>query len=286
MTYTNLISAQELLAIAAQDHLVIIDCRHDLMAPDAGQQAYTAGHIPGARFMHVDQTLSGNKYDAQGIFQGRHPLPNIDDFIAKLRKVGINHDSQVIVYDAQAGMFAARLWWMLRWIGHTNVAVLNGGLPAWIAAGGPLSTESTTPSLGDIRAQASTIKIASVDEILSNIRTQQYTVVDARSPDRYRGENETMDAVGGHIPGAKNRFFKDNLNSNGEFKSAQQLQEEWRAIITQADHAIMQCGSGVTACHNLLALDVAGLNGARLYPGSWSQWSADPTRPVATGSQA
>ncbi len=284
MTYTTLISSSELAAIATTPNLVIIDCRHDLMHPDAGQQAYNTGHIPGALFMHVDHAMSGSKYDQQGIFQGRHPLPAQADFIATLRTFGINQTTQVVAYDAQAGMFAARLWWMLRWVGHEAVAVLDGGLPAWTAAGGALSTTTPATTPGTIEAQASLVNTINVDDVLTNVSSRTKTVVDARAPDRYRGENETIDAKGGHIPNAKNRFFKDNLQNNGQFKPAAQLRKEWSAIIDSPDTAIMQCGSGVTACHNLLALEIAGLSGATLYPGSWSQWSADPTRPVATGN--
>lgn len=284
MTYTTLISADTLASIANQTDLVIIDCRHDLMHPDAGQAAFDAGHIPGARFMHVDRAMSGSKHDAQGVFQGRHPLPDQADFIATLQSFGINNTSQVVVYDAQGGMFAARLWWMLRWVGHAAVAVLDGGLPAWTAAGGTLTPDSTTPAQGNITARAPLVTTTTVDAVLANVDSGTRTVVDARAPDRFRGENETMDAVGGHIPHAKNRFFKDNLQANGQFKDAAQLRAEWTAIIDTPHTAIMQCGSGVTACHNLLALEVAGLSGASLYPGSWSQWSADSARPVATGA--
>lgn len=284
MTYTTLISASELAAIANTPNLVILDCRHDLMNTDAGHNAYTAGHIPGALFIHVDHALSGSKYDAQGTFQGRHPLPEQAGFIATLRKFGINNDTQVVAYDAQGGMFAARVWWMLRWVGHSAVAVLNGGLPAWTNAGGELSTATPAAGTGTISLRSALVSTIAVDDVLANLATQAKTVVDARAPDRYRGENETIDAKGGHIPNAKNRFFKDNLQDNGQFKPAGQLRAEWSAIIDTPSTAIMQCGSGVTACHNLLALEVAGLSGATLYPGSWSQWSADESRPVATGA--
>lgn len=284
MTYTTLISAEQLTAIHTTPNLVIIDCRHDLMQPDAGQQAYNTGHIPGAVFMHVDHTMSGSKQDAQGVFQGRHPLPAQADLINALRAAGVNSTSQVVIYDAQGGMFAARLWWMLRWIGHSAAAVLDGGLPAWTAAGGTLTDTVPTPAAGNITAGNSLVSTVTVDDVVANLDSQTRLVVDARAPDRYRGENETIDAKGGHIPHAKNRFFKDNLQANGQFKSAEQLRSEWSEIINSPASAIMQCGSGVTACHNLLALEVAGLSGAALYPGSWSQWSADPSRPVATGA--
>ena len=202
-----------------------------------------------------------------------------------MQALGVNNNTQVVAYDAHGGMFAARLWWLLRWVGHAQVAVLNGGLPAWQAQGGALSVESPAPAArGNLQAQTSLVSTIDANDVLANIASQVLTVVDARSPDRYRGENETLDAVGGHIPGAKNRFFKDNLTTEGHFKSAEALRAEWQALITEPASAIMQCGSGVTACHNLLALEVAGMSGARLYPGSWSEWSSDPARPVATGA--
>jgi|SRR5450830_50876 len=286
MTYATLISAADLAAHAGDANLLIVDCRHDLTSPDTGLDAYRAGHIPNARFAHLDQILSGAKTGSDGKFKGRHPLPEAQDFIAAMRVIGINNDTQVVAYDAQGGMFAARLWWLLRWVGHVQVAVLDGGLPAWQAQGGALSTETPAATRGDLQAQPALVTAIEVDGVVANLDSKAMTVVDARAADRYRGENETMDAVGGHIPGARNRFFKDNLGADGRFKSADVLRAEWNALIDNPQTAIMQCGSGVTACHNLLALEVAGLPGARLYPGSWSEWSSDAARPVATGPQA
>ena len=186
-----------------------------------------------------------------------------------------------MVYDAQGGMFAARLWWMLRWVGHPAVAVLDGGWQAWLAARHPVTAEVHSNNKGSLTQRPALVSAVSADDILHNLHTRQHTLVDARAPDRFRGENETIDPVGGHIPGAINRFFKDNLQADGHFKNSTQLREEWLALIDQPQQAIMQCGSGVTACHNLLALEVAGLSGAALYPGSWSEWCADNERPVA-----
>ena len=180
-------------------------------------------------------------------------------------------------------MFAARLWWMLRWVGHEPVAVLDGGLPAWQALGLPLSGEALSRPQGNIELRSSLVTAVSAEDVLANLSNPVRTVIDARAPDRFRGENETLDPVGGHIPGAKNRFFKDNLQADGRFKPAEQLREEFSALIAAPQAAIMQCGSGVTACHNLLAMEAAGLSGAALYPGSWSEWCADPSRPVASG---
>ncbi|MFZ6756686.1 sulfurtransferase [Undibacterium sp. Ji50W] len=279
--YTTLISASDLAPHIERSNWVVLDCRHDLMDTNAGQAAYDLGHIPGAQFVHLDQRLSAAKIGPDGVFRGRHPLPEKGDFIASLRNLGVNDDSQVVVYDAHGGMFAARLWWMLRWVGHADVAVLDGGLPVWQAAGLPVST--AVPAIGgcgNISDKPALVGSVEVSQVLANISKPTRTVVDARAADRFRGENETMDPVGGHIPGAKNRFFKDNLQADGRFKPAAQLREEWMAIVSDATQAIMQCGSGVTACHNLLALEVAGMHGAALYPGSWSEWCADASRPV------
>lgn len=280
MTTPPLISAVDLALHLHDPQWVVIDCRHDLTDSQVGRQSYAAGHLPGAVFAHLDHDLAGPTTSADGRFRGRHPLPEPATFIATLRALGIHDDSQVIAYDAHGGAFAARLWWMLRWVGHAAVAVLDGGLPAWLAKGGVLSTDVVTPTNGTINLQPALTAITDVDQVLANLTSHQCMVVDARAPDRFRGENETIDAVGGHIPGAKNRFFKDNLQSDGRFKPATQLHAEFSALIDAPQQAIMQCGSGVTACHHLLAMDIAGLHGASLYAGSWSEWSSDPTRPI------
>lgn len=284
MPYTTLISAAELARHLQDAHWIVLDCRHDLANPDSGRAAYDAGHIPGAQFVHLDIDLSDKRAGPNGEFRGRHPLPERNAFAGTLRRLGVNHGTQVVAYDAHGGMFAARLWWMLRWIGHEAVAVLDGGLQAWQEQGMTLSTEDAPRPRGNVEPHASLVSTADANEILANLNTRKRTVIDARAPDRFRGENETLDPVGGHIPGAKNRFFKDNLQADGRFKPADQLKAEFSPLIEAPDATIMQCGSGVTACHNLLALDVAGLRGAALYPGSWSEWCADPSRPVAAGS--
>ncbi len=285
MRYTTLISAADLAPHLSDANWIILDCRHDLANPQAGQDAYAAGHIPSARFVHLDRDLSDKTPGPDGAFRGRHPLPAREAFIETLRSWGINHDSQVIAYDAQGGMFAARLWWMLRWVGHEQVAVLDGGLPAWIAQGLPLSTEPVQKPRGDIAMRPALADTVDADTILADLPQASRTIVDARAPDRFHGENETLDPVGGHIPGAKNRFFKDNLAPSGQFKTAEQLRSEFSSLIGEPRSAIMQCGSGVTACHNLLALEIAGMSGAALYPGSWSEWCSDSSRPVAAGSE-
>lgn len=281
--HTTLISAVNLAPHTDDRNWVILDCRHDLADGQAGQNAYAQGHIPGAQFAHLDRCLSGGKTDAAGCFLGRHPLPDRAVFLEQLRCWGIHDATQVVAYDAHGGMFAARLWWLLRWVGHAPVAVLDGALAAWQAQQLPLTTTVPAAQRGAIGLQPSLVTQVDASDVLANISSAQRCLVDARSPDRYRGENETIDPVGGHIPGAKNRFFKDNLQADGRFKPAAQLRAEWSAIVPDATQAIMQCGSGVTACHNLLALEVAGLHGAALYPGSWSEWCADAARPLAQG---
>lgn len=284
--YTTLIEAAALAAHTIDSNWVIVDCRHDLVNLAAGRVAYAAGHIPGALFADMEHELSGEKRGADGAFRGRHPLPEKEAFVELLRSWGVNESTQVVAYDAHGGMFAARLWWMLRWVGHEAVAVLDGGLPAWQAAGLPVSTDIPAPrARGTIAAREALVTTVDVNAVLHNVEHGGRQVIDARAPDRFRGENETIDPVGGHIPGAKNRFFKDNLQADGRFKTPEQLKAEWGVETGNPQNAIMQCGSGVTACHNLLALEVAGMPGASLYPGSWSEWSADATRPVATGDQ-
>jgi thiosulfate/3-mercaptopyruvate sulfurtransferase len=284
MPHTTLIAAAELAHNISTANWIILDCRHDLGDPDAGHNAYAAGHIPGAQFAHLDSDLSDKKRGANGEFRGRHPLPERDAFIETLRRWSVNDNTQVIAYDAHGGMFAARLWWMLRWVGHQAVAVLDGGLPTWVAQGLPLSTVAQVPKTpGHLVGRTALVSIIDATDLVANLTHPVCTVVDARAPDRFRGENETLDPVGGHIPGAKNRFFKDNLQADGCFKPAAQLRAEFEALIDAPGSSVMQCGSGVTACHNLLALEVGGMPGAALYPGSWSEWCADSSRPVATG---
>ncbi len=242
---------------------------------------------PGRSSRDLDRDLSALAPAADGRFRGRHPLPTRAALLETLRGWGVNDDSQVVAYDAHGGMFAARLWWLLRWLGHARVAVLDGGLAAWEQAGLTLSAAAPAPRpRGTLQARPALAATVDADEVLANLAAapeRRRTVLDARAPDRFRGENETLDAVGGHIPGARNRFFKDNLDADGRFKPAAQLRAELAPLLAEPERAIMQCGSGVTACHNLLALEIAGLPGAALYPGSWSEWCADPVRPVARG---
>jgi thiosulfate/3-mercaptopyruvate sulfurtransferase len=288
--YTTLIDPAALAAHLDDPAWVVLDCRHDLANLAAGRDAYAAGHVAHAQFADMESALSGARRipradGGAGAFRGRHPLPEREAFVEQLRAWGIGDGTQVVAYDAHGGMFAARLWWMLRWVGHDAVAVLDGGVPAWLAAGNALSTDLPAPrARGTIALRDALTSTVDADAVLRHVESGAGAVVDARAPDRFRGENETIDPVGGHIPGAKNRFFKDNLQADGRFKAPEQLKAELGSAVGDPARAIMQCGSGVTACHNLLALAVAGMPGAALYPGSWSEWSADPARPVATGA--
>ncbi len=279
MTHTTLIQASELLAHLTDPDWIVFDVRHDLFSPRTGIDAWCAGHIPGAHFLPLDEALSGAKTG----HNGRHPLPERASLVAILAGMGVGRNSQVVVCDDHGGMFAARLWWLLRWLGHANVAVLDGGIRAWVQAGGTLDRNPpATRAWGDLTDRPSLVGTVTAQHILSNLHSRNLLVVDARSADRFRGENENLDPVAGHIPGACNRPIARNLDEQGRFRSAKELREEFEAILGDIpmDRVVMQCGSGVTACHNLLALEIAGLPGASLYPGSWSEWCADPARPV------
>jgi thiosulfate/3-mercaptopyruvate sulfurtransferase len=282
MSHETLISAAELQARLGDPSLIVLDCRHDLADYEAGRHAYREAHIPGARFVHLDEDLSGPKTG----LNGRHPLPHPRTFALRLGALGIDEGTQVVAYDASGGCFAARVWWMLRWIGHPRAAVLDGGWNAWVSAHAPVSAEDpvVTPATHTVRLQDAHAVDAGF--IAAQIGGTKACVLDARSADRYRGENETLDPVGGHIPGALNRWFKANLDETGRFKPARALQGEFQDLLgTREPRSVVhQCGSGVTACHNLLAMEHAGLSGSRLYPGSWSEWVSDRSRPVALGS--
>jgi thiosulfate/3-mercaptopyruvate sulfurtransferase len=313
--YTTLIEAEELAAplsrnAAADSDWTVLDCRFDLPRPDWGASAYAAGHVPNALYAHLDRDLSGPITPGSG----RHPLPSLERLAETFGRWGIDDDVQVIAYDQGNGAFAARLWWLLRWAGHRKVAVLNGGFAAWQQAGLPTDTvpgarqpRIFTPRLDD-RAVVSTAeleRVVSAGELASGASV----LVDARGADRFAGENETIDPVAGHIPGARNHPFVRNVDAKGRFLPAGELRERWQATLgggavggatlggaggagavggvadaTVAKRAIAMCGSGVTACHNLLALEVAGFPGARLYAGSWSEWIRDPSRPVTRGA--
>lgn len=274
----TLVSVSELAAHVDDPDWIVFDCRHDLADIPAGRRAYDTAHIPGARFVHLDEDLSGPRTGTNG----RHPLPDPEKFRARLAALGMRDGMQAVAYDASGGFFAARLWWMLRWMGHIQVAVLDGGWDAWQQAGSQVTAQVPAIQTGAFNGAVRDISIDTTF-IQENLGLPQIKVIDARSPDRFRGENETLDPVGGHIPGAVNRFFKANLAADGRFKTAADLRGEYAQMLGELLPAavVHQCGSGVTACHNLLAMEIAGLAGSRLYPGSWSEWCSDPRRPVA-----
>ena len=284
MSHRTLIQPSELAALLndADAHVAVFDCSFDLADTAAGRRAYEAGHVPGALYLHLDDDLSGPKTGRNG----RHPLPSKQALAQRLAGAGVDDTTQVVAYDGSGGMYAARLWWLLRWLGHAEVALLDGGIAAWRAAGLPLQTEAPAARpagrFGIRPSLAATVERA---EVLANLTEGRRLLIDARAPDRFRGENETLDPVGGHIPGARNRLFRDNLGADGRFKPAAVLAAEFGAVLQgrRSEDVVSQCGSGVTACHNLLALEIAGLPGAALYPGSWSEWCADPDAPIATG---
>lgn len=276
-----LIGAHDLAQHLSAPGWCVFDCRHDLSNREFGRAAYTEAHLPGAMFLHLDQDLSG---PVTGI-NGRHPLPNPEQLALRLAACGVNNDSQIIAYDDTGGMFATRLWWLARWLGHNKVAVLDGGLQAWSTTGQPLTNIVPKPQIGSFHPILAPLWVDSA-YVEGHLSSTAMTLIDARSPNRFRGENETLDPVGGRIPGALNRFFKDNLEANGCFKAPSQLRDEFTLLLGGRPPAevIQQCGSGVTACHNILAMELAGLSGSRLYAGSWSEWCANPSRPVAAGA--
>lgn len=280
MAYATLIDTAALAANLDDPRWVVLDCRHDLARPDWGRAEYAASHIPGARFLHLDADLSAPLTGRNG----RHPLPDPQVLAKKLGAAGIGPASQVVAYDAQGSAYAARAWWTLRWLGHDAVAVLDGGYGKWLRESRPTTDAPSrvTPAQFTATPRPHAVDVAF---IAAHLRDPALCLFDARSPDRYRGENETLDPVAGHVPGAVNRFFRNNLAPDGVFKPAETLAAEWQAMLGGAAsaQAVHMCGSGVTACHNLLAMEIAGLSGSRLYAGSWSEWCADPSRPVASG---
>jgi len=281
----TLITATELLQrLQAGAATVLLDCSFELSDPEAGERAWRASHLPGASYLHLDHDLAGPKNDSAGRFRGRHPLPERDALARRLGELGITPASAVVCYDAQGGPYASRAWWLLRWMGHSDVAVLDGGPAAWREAGGAITAEVTTPhASAPYPAQPAAMPTIDADSLLARLGRLQ--VVDARAGERFRGEVEPLDKAAGHIPGARNRLFRDNLGPDGRFKSPAALRGEWLPLLAGSDSSLIvqQCGSGVTACHNLLALAHAGLGDSVLYPGSWSEWSADPARPQARG---
>ena len=277
--HTTLIAPEQLRAELAS--AAIVDCRSDLLRPEAGREAYIAGHIPGAVHANLDTDLSGPKSPGTG----RHPLPNPTALAIKFGQWGISSTTQVIAYDADNGMYASRLWWLLRWLGHRAVAVLDGGYRAWVGAGLPIDTEIPANRSATFVPRPDNSMFVTTAEFTQRIASKDWRVLDARAPERFRGDVEPIDPVAGHVPGARNHPFAKNMGTDGHLLAAAELRRSMSAALDSvpSDRAIMMCGSGVTACHNLLALEVAGLSGAKLYAGSWSEWIRDAARPVEKG---
>jgi thiosulfate/3-mercaptopyruvate sulfurtransferase len=281
MVFKTLIGVDSLQELLGEPRLAVIDCRFDLMKPDAGRQAYLTAHIPGARYADLNRDLSA----PIGPTTGRHPLPAPDAFAARLGTLGVGDDTQVVAYDDANGSMAARLWWLLRWLGHDAAAVLDGGFKAWTAAGGALEPGETKPGAEHFTPRVDFHAAVSTAELEQALSEPKWKLVDARAAERFAGTVEPIDAVAGHIPGALNHPFTANLDADGRFLPAAELKRRWveRLAGSDAKDLVAMCGSGVTACHNLLSLEAADLPGARLYAGSWSEWIRDPRRPVARG---
>lgn len=279
----TLIDVAGLAARLDDPDCAVLDCRFDLTRPAWGREAWAAGHVPGALHCDVDHDLAA----AVGPSTGRHPLPSPEAFAARAGAWGIDERVQVVVYDQGNGIYAARAWWLFRWLGHRAVAVLDGGFAAWTAAAQPVSTAAGSRTAR--RFVAHVDRGATVDTDFLATRLQDAAaglrLVDARSADRFAGQNETIDPIAGHVPGAVNHPFARNVDASGRLRPADELRTQWLQTLGGAAPTalVAMCGSGITACHNLLALEHAGLGGGRLYPGSWSEWIRDPSRPVATG---
>jgi thiosulfate/3-mercaptopyruvate sulfurtransferase len=280
--YTTLIDAATLSRELDRSDLLVFDCRFDLGNTSWGEREYAAAHLPGAQYLHLDRDLSGPITGSSG----RHPLPEPGEFAQRLAARGVGNDSQLVAYDQGNGAHAARLWWLARWIGLRHVAVLDGGIAAWRTAGLPLTQEAPARSPRDLAVRVDEQAWVTSDAV-NELRQRPGTLlIDARGAERFAGRNETIDPIAGHVPGARSHPFLGNLGTDGRFLSAEHLRARWGTVLGSlpAGAVLAMCGSGVTACHNLLALEHAGLTGARLYAGSWSEWIRDPRRPIATGA--
>jgi thiosulfate/3-mercaptopyruvate sulfurtransferase len=281
MAFTTLIDTCTLAGRIQDPRCAIVDCRFALDDPSWGERAYAIEHIPGAVYAHLDRDLSGDKTGRNG----RHPLPTGERLREVLSGLGVARDVQIVAYDQDSGMFASRLWWLARWLGHEAVAVLDGGFGKWKAEGHPTRTgrESRSPRVfeGEPRADA----VLEADAVAAVAGLADWRLIDVRAPDRFRGDVEPIDRIGGHIPGAVNYFYRRSLDAGGTFRSRDELRHELDSVLRgmPANRIVTYCGSGVTACHALLALEHAGFGSGRLYAGSWSEWSSDPARAVATG---
>ncbi len=287
MTFTTLIGADALRDLVVKPDIAVVDCRFDLMQSEGGRRAYLQGHIPGARYADLNKDLSAPVTATSG----RHPLPAAADFAVTLERLGIGDVTQVVAYDDSACAFAARAWWMLRWMGHPAVAVLDGGIKAWIEAGGALESGESKPlpsaaqTAGRISPHVATAALIDTSGVETGLADPAFLLIDARASERYAGAIEPLDAVAGHIAGAVNHPFSANLSADGRFLPAPALRMLWEKRLAgrEPSQVAAMCGSGVTACHNLLSLEIAGFRGARLYAGSWSEWIRDPRRPIARG---
>ncbi len=284
MIYTTVIPTHDLESNLNRENWVVFDCRASLSDHNAGFKAYSDGHIPSAIFCHLENDLSSPVTPTTG----RHPLPDYDKFIQTLGDWGVDNQTQLIVYDDVGGAFAVRLWWQLRTFGHSKVAVLDGGIPQWGKEGRSLNKVIPKPTQKIFTAKVDENANLSTDQVLQNIESQNFILLDARTPERYRGESEPIDTIAGRIPKSLNRAFQLNLNDEGLFLNADQLRKKFNEILEQASNKtasdiVHLCGSGVTACHNMLAMEIAGLQGSRLYAGSWSEWIRDRKRPIASG---
>lgn len=275
-------TARDLLDRLTDPQVAVFDCRFLLEAPDSGRQEYLQAHIPGATYVHLDEDLSAARTGRNG----RHPLPEPSAIVSRFGRLGISNDNDVVVYDsAGGGLAASRLWWMLRYLGHDRVSILDGGWPAWLQAGGPTrgGTEERAPAAfrGGLRRHLA----LDADAVAEAAASRGWLVLDVRGPTRYRGEEEPIDPIAGHIPGARNRYWMESLAPNGHLRPPADLRGEFDRLLGGAapNHVVCYCGSGVTSAHTILVMERSGLPGARLYPGSWSEWCSDPARPVARG---
>ncbi len=281
MSFNTIISAQELRERLDDAAVVIIDCRHSLSDFALGRQLYDEAHVPGAFFADVEEDLAGKKSGKNG----RHPLPDPNAFARFLRGVGVSDDTQIVAYDAGADMFAARLWFLCRWIGHDAVAILDGGFNAWTQLDYPVTAAPSEPAReGTLTVRLRPELLVDVEYVHKNLGDPAMHLLDARAHERFSGQTEPVDPVAGHIPGARHRWFKENFDAEGRLKSPQQLREEFSRAGLGPKHTVHQCGSGVSSAVNHLAMVHAGLGDSRLYNGSWSEWVSDPARPIATGS--
>ncbi|MFZ5483468.1 MAG: sulfurtransferase [Pseudomonadota bacterium] len=282
MFHTTLVSTDHLARHLEDPNWVVVDCRFTLTDPEGGRQAYRKGHIPGARYAHLDEDLSAPVTATSG----RHPLPDLKTLTEKLCQWGIGVNKQVVVYDDSFGAMAVRLWWLLRWLGHPGVALLDGGWPKWQREHRPVTQEICAVDChGACASLPEPSAMASADDVARAMNDPAKLILDARAERRFSGEYEPLDPIAGHIPGAVNWNFEENLDLDGTYMPPEALRENYQALLKgrAPSDVIHMCGSGVTACHNILAMEIAGLSGSRLYVGSWSEWITDPSRPIATG---